>query len=285
MSGLYAALIGPFEAFAFMRLALVASLALALASGPVGTFLLLRRMSLDGSVLSHAVMPGAAAGFFLAGYSLAAMSLGGLASGLGVAALASLAGRRETRRSEAGLIAFYLFSLAAGVLIVSFRAGNADLMNVLFGTILAVDFKAMTLIALASSVTLIVMATIYRPLCVDTFDPAFLRSAGGGRIVGAVFTVLLAVMLVCSFQAFGTLLAIGPLLLPATAARLWARRAPQIIVLAIVFGLVADYGGLLLSYHYRLPSGPAIVLCGCGLYTLSLLASALRAGFSANPEG
>jgi zinc/manganese transport system permease protein len=276
MNAAYLALVGPFETFAFMRVALVSCLALALANGPIGTFLLLRRMSLEGDVLSHAVMPGAAIGFLYAGYSLAALSVGGLATGLSVAGLASLIARMRPRRREASLAAFYLFSLATGVLIVSFRAGNTGLMNVLFGTVLAVDFNALLLIAIVSSVTLLVLAAIYRPLAVDSFDPAFLRGNGGGQIFAAIFVVLLVMNLVVSFQAFGTLLAIGPMLLPAAAARCWTQKVWPTIKLSVAIGLVADYGGLLLSYHAKLPSGPAIVLCGSLIYGVSLIASGAR---------
>ena len=132
---LHGALIAPFEAFGFMRLALVACLALALANGPVGTFLLARRMSLAGDVLSHAVMPGAALGFLYAGTSLAALSIGGLLTGLLVAVLAGLAAGAGPVRQDVGLVAFYLASLALGVLIVALKGGNADVMHVLFGTV------------------------------------------------------------------------------------------------------------------------------------------------------
>ena len=86
MSGqLIGFLVSPFESFGFMRIALVACFALALANGPIGTLLLMRRESLGGNVLSHAVMPGAALGFLYAGYSLAALTLGGVLTGLAVA--------------------------------------------------------------------------------------------------------------------------------------------------------------------------------------------------------
>src|SRR6202011_5104139 len=100
---LYGQLIGPFESFAFMRIALVACLALALAHGPLGTLLLLRRMSLSGDVLSHAVMPGAALGFLYAGYSLAALTMGGLLTGLAVAALAALTAGSRSQRQDSSL--------------------------------------------------------------------------------------------------------------------------------------------------------------------------------------
>src|SRR6202008_3655751 len=175
MTTLHGFLIGPFETFGFMRTALVACLALALANGPLGTLLLLRRMSLDGDVLSHAVMPGAALGFLYAGYSLAALSFGGFLTGALVAGSAGLVAQFQPKRREASLAAFYLVSLALGVMIISFRGSNADLMHVLFGTILAVDMRNLLFIATISSVALLVLAAIYRPLAVDSFDPAFLR--------------------------------------------------------------------------------------------------------------
>lgn len=274
MSAAYNLLIGPFEVFGFMRTALVACLALALASGPVGTLLLLRRMSQDGDVLSHAVMPGAALGFLYAGYSVAALSVGGLITGALVASAAGLVARLRPSRKEASLAAFYLVSLALGVIVVSVRGSNADLMHVLFGTVLAVDMRTLTFIAAVSSATLLVVAAIYRPLAVDSFDPGFLEAVGGrGGVYRAIFVMLLVLNLVASFQAFGTLLAIGPMLLPAAAALCWTQRIWSAITLTVAFGFFADYVGLLVSYNANLPSGPAIVLFGGIIYGLSVIAA------------
>lgn len=274
MSAAYNLLIGPFEVFGFMRTALVACLALALASGPVGTLLLLRRMSQDGDVLSHAVMPGAALGFLYAGYSVAALSVGGLITGALVASAAGLVARLRPSRKEASLAAFYLVSLALGVIVVSVRGSNADLMHVLFGTVLAVDMRTLTFIAAVSSATLLVVAAIYRPLAVDSFDPGFLEAVGGrGGVYRAIFVTLLVLNLVASFQAFGTLLAIGPMLLPAAAALCWTQRIWSAITLTVAFGFFADYVGLLVSYNANLPSGPAIVLFGGIIYGLSVIAA------------
>jgi zinc/manganese transport system permease protein len=267
-------LIGPFESFGFMRIALVACFALALANGPIGTLLLMRRESLGGNVLSHAVMPGAALGFLYAGYSLAALTLGGLLTGLAVAGLAALTARSRPQRQDSSLIAFYLVSLSFGVLIVAARGSQADLMHVLFGTVLAVDVKALVLIACISSVTMLVVATLYRPLAVESFDPAFLRAVGGGGgAFRAIFITLVALNLVASFQAFGTLLAIGPMLLPAAAARCWTQKVWPMIALATVIGMAAALAGLLISYYANLPSGPAIVMGAGVIYGMSLLAA------------
>jgi zinc/manganese transport system permease protein len=270
MTTAHALLVAPFETLGFMRSALVACVALAFANGTVGTLLLLRRMSLDGDVLGHAVMPGAAVGYLYAGPSPTWLTLGGLASGLTVAALAGAITRRGPRH-EAGLVAFYLVALSLGVLLVARRGSNVDLVRVLFGTVLAIDRTALLQIAAASTVILLVAAALYRPLVVDAFDPAFLRAVGARAPYGLAFVVLVVLALVASFQAFGTLLAVGPMLLPAAAAQCWSLGAAASIALAIAFGLAASVSGLLISYHHNLPSGPAIVLSAGVLFGLSLL--------------
>ena len=125
---LYDVAFGPFAEFGFMRRALVSCLALALGSGPIGTILVIRRMSLMGDALSHAVLPGAALGFILAGLSLPAMSLGGVGAGLTVALLSGLVTRLTPLREDASFAAFYLISLALGVLLVSTHGSNIDLL-------------------------------------------------------------------------------------------------------------------------------------------------------------
>ena len=265
-------LVEPFETLAFMRAALVACVALAVANGSVGTLLVLRRMSLDGDVLGHAVMPGAAVGFLYAGPSPAWLSLGGLASGFAVAALAGLITSERAQR-DAGLVAFYLVALSLGVLLVAWRGSNVDVMRVLFGTVLAIDQRALMQIAAASSVIIIAIAALYRPLAIDAVDPAFLRAVGTRFPYTAVFQALVVLGLIASFQAFGTLLAVGPMLLPAAAARCWRLGVGGSMLLATGFGLTASVAGLLVSYHRNLPSGPAIVLAGALLLGFSLAAA------------
>jgi zinc/manganese transport system permease protein len=264
----HALIVEPFETLAFMRAALVACLTLALANGAVGTLLILRRASLDGDVLGHAVMPGAAIGFLYAGPSPGWLSLGGLASGFGVAALAELIAR-DRARHDVGLVAFYLIALSLGVLLVASRGSNVEIMRVLFGTVLAIDRTALLQIAALASIILLLIAALYRPLAVSAFDPAFLRAAGIRAPYGAVFSALVVLALVASFQAFGTLLALGPILLPAAAARCWRLGAAASVALAIGFGVAASVAGLLLSYHGNLPSGPAIVLSAGLLFGMS----------------
>ena len=269
---LYDLLVQPFADYGFMRRALVGCLALAVGCGPVGVLLMLRRMSLMADAMSHAILPGAAVGFLWAGLSVPAMSLGGFAAGLLVALAAGGVARLTPLREDASFAAFYLISLAAGVLIVSARGNNVDLLHVLFGTILAVDDVSLIEMAGVASFSLIGLAVLYRPLVVECFDPGFLRSVGGGGgLAHYGFLVLVVVNLVAGFQALGTLMAVGLMMLPAAAARFWARDLWALAALASVLALVSGYLGLLLSYHGSLPSGPAIVLTAGVVYGVSVL--------------
>lgn len=266
------AAVGSFGDYAFMRRALVACLALAIGCGPVGVFLVLRRMSLVGDAMSHAILPGAAIGFLLGGLSLPAMSLGGFVAGLLVALLAGLVARMTRLREDASFAAFYLISLALGVLIVTLHGSTVDLMHVLFGTILAVDDTALLLVAAISTLTVCVFALMYRPLVVECFDPGFLRAqGGGGGVIHLLFLALVVLNLVAGFQALGTLMAVGMMMLPAATARLWARQVPGLIAVAMVIAFLSGYGGLVLSFAWNLPSGPAIVLMAGVFYLISLL--------------
>ncbi len=270
---LHAALIQPFIEFEFMRRALVACLALSLGCGPVGTLLVLRRMSLVGDALSHAVLPGAAMGFMIAGLSLVVMSVGGFIAGLAVAALSGLVARVTPQREDASFAAFYLISLALGVLIVSTHGSNVDLMHVLFGTILAVDDASLLLIVSIATLTLFILAVIGRGLIVECFDPGFLRAVGGpGVAVHFVFLVLVVMNLVAGFHALGTLMAVGLMMLPAAAARFWAGGVATLAATSSAIAFASAYAGLLLSYHANLPSGPAIILVAGGVYIVSVVA-------------
>jgi zinc/manganese transport system permease protein len=269
---LYDALIGPFVEFEFMRRALAGAMTLAVAGAPIGVFMMLRRMSLVGDAMAHAILPGAAIGFLLSGLNLLAMTLGGLIAGFTVALLSGAVTRLTQMREDASLAAFYLISLALGVTIVSLRGTNIDLLHVLFGNVLALDDTALLVIAFNATVTLLVLAVIYRPLVIECVDPVFLRSVSRtGAPVHLAFLALVVINLVNGFHALGTLLAVGLMILPACIGRFWSQDLTRIIVIAIAAAVVSGYAGLVLSFHFSIPSGPAIILVTSAFYVASLL--------------
>src|SRR4051812_26161741 len=268
----YDALIAPFVDFEFMRRALAAVIALSLGGAPIGVFLMLRRMSLVGDAMAHAILPGAAIGFLLSGLNLFAMTTGGLIAGFAVALLAGLVSRSTGVKEDASLATFYLASLALGVTIVSIKGTNVDLLHVLFGNILAMDDPTLLLVAINATITLLLLALIYRPLVIESVDPLFLRTVSrAGGVAHLVFMALIVVNLVSGFQALGTLLAVGLMILPSGIARFWSRDLTPMISIAVVSAIVSGYVGLVLSFQTRIPTGPAIILVAAVLYAASVL--------------
>lgn len=269
---MYELLVEPFAEFGFMRRALVGCIAIAVGATPVGVFLMLRRMSLTGDAMAHAILPGAAIGFLVSGLSLGAMTIGGLVAGMAVALLSGLVTRVTELREDASLAAFYLISLAIGVLIVSTRGSNVDLMHVLFGSVLALDDAALILLCSFTSLTLLILAIFFRPLVLECADPQFLRSVSGlSAVTHFTFLTLVVMNLVAGFHALGTLMAVGIMIVPAAAARFWAIGIGGLITTAVGVAIFSSLAGLLLSYHQGLPTGPAIILVTGIVYVVSLI--------------
>lgn len=285
MDLLHDILVAPFIAFAFMQRALLGTLMLSLSAAPVGVFLMLRRMSLTGDAMSHAILPGAAAGFLLYGLEIVPMTIGGLVAGAIVALGAGAVSRLTIQKEDASMAAFYLISLAVGVVMVSMRGSSIDLMHVLFGTVLALNNDALTLIGLVAGVTFASLVIFRRALIAECLDPLFLRSVSKlGSPVHFVFLGLVVINLVAGFQALGTLLSVGLMILPAAAARFWTQRVETMCLLAVGIGALSSISGLLLSYHLSLPSGPAIILSAGVVYALSVLAGTRGVLFTLLPR-
>jgi zinc/manganese transport system permease protein len=273
--GAWAVLFAPFAEFAFMRRALVATMALSLSAAPLGVFLSLRRMSLLGDALSHAILPGVAIGFMLCGLSLTAMAAGGVLAGMLVAALAGFISRATTLKEDASLAAVYLVALALGVTLISGHGTQLDLLHILFGSALGVDTPGLLLVAGVASISLVALAAAYRGLVLESFDPVFLNATGRSASFKWVwqqgFLMLVVINLVAGFQTLGTLMAVGLMMLPAVSARLWHDTLPAQLANAGAQAMAAGYAGLLLSYHFDTPSGPTIIGCAGALYAASLL--------------
>lgn len=269
---LYDWLIAPFADYVFMQRALVGTWAMALGASPLGVFLLLRRMTLVGDAMAHAILPGVAIGYLVAGLSLSAMTLGGLLTGMVVAVLTSVVARLTRLSEDASLAAFYLVSLALGVLIISSQGSSVDLIHVLFGSVLALNNAALLLVAGIATISLFTLAVLYRPLVLECFDPAYCRAVSRlGTWMPAIFLILVVLNLVGGFHALGTLMAVGMMILPAIIARFWTQALDRMLVLAVLIALLCAWLGLLLSFYFDLPSGPTIILSLGLIYLLSVL--------------
>ena len=257
-----------------VRHSLAAVLALALSAGPIGVFLMLRRMSLIGDAMSHAILPGVAIGFLVAGLNVYAMPLGGLAAGLLIAVLAGMVSRATALQEDASLAVFLLISLAFGVVLVTVAGIDIErLMTFLFGeTAARMNADKLLVIAVDSTISMIAMALIYRPLVIDCVDPGFLRSVSrADGIAHLTFQAVLVLNLVNAFHALGTLLGIGIIIIPAGVARFWTRDITIMIVLATATALFSGVAGVLFAFHLTIPSGPVATLTAGFLYAGSVL--------------
>ncbi len=156
---------------------------------------------------------------------------------------------------------------------MSLRGGALDLTLLLFGSVLGVDDPALLLMAGTATLTLLVLAFAWRPLVLECFDPGFAQAAGArGGPWHMGFLVLVALNVLAAFQALGTLMAVGLMMLPAVAARHWAHGVAGMVYAAVGIAVASSALGLLLSYHADLPSGPAIVLTAGAAWAASVLA-------------
>jgi zinc/manganese transport system permease protein len=266
-------LLAPFHDPA-MRRSLAAILALALSAGPIGVFLMLRRMSLIGDAMSHAILPGVAIGFLAAGLNVYGMTLGGLVAGLVIALAAGAISRATALQEDASLAVFLLLSLALGVVIVTLEGMDIEqLMTFLFGeTSARMSGDKLLVIAVSSTISLLALALIYRPLVLGSVDPGFLRAVSRtDSVAHLIFLALLVLNLVSGFHALGTLLGVGIIIIPAGIARFWTRDLSKMIALAVISALISGYAGLLFAFHAGIPSGPAVTLAAGLLYIGSVV--------------
>ena len=281
-------LISEMFSYAFMRRAFVVTTILSASVAPVGAFLVLRRLSLAGEAMAHAITPGVVIGFVTAGLSVVSLLFGGLIAGLGIAVLTAYLARNTILRSDASLASLYLIALAIGIFILSAAGSAVPLKSFLFGSILGVDDASMILVGGVATVTLLTFALILRPLIMSTCDPVFFESqVKRPWIVDQGFMFLLVLNLLAAFKTLGTLMAVGLMILPATAARYWSGTITAQLGLGFIFSLLSCWLGLTLSYVLpETPSGPAIVLVAGAIFVLSALFGplGLRGQFSATPK-
>ncbi len=274
---IYELLAAPFVDYSFMRRALAACIILAISGAPLGVFLNLRRMALLGDAMSHAILPGVALAFTIWGLAVWPMTLAALAMGIAVACVAVVLTRVTQLREDGSFTLIYLLCLATGMIMISRAGSGVDVLHILFGNILGIDNAALYLAAIVASVTVVALSQIYRALVIECMDPGFLHATLRGRsFVGQAFFVLVVANLVASFQALGTLMALGLILLPAIATPFWTRSLDKAIALGIGIAALGAYAGLLVSYHASLPAGPAVVMVTGGLCVFSVLAGRYR---------
>ena len=246
----------------FMRRALAGGALIGFTNGFLGTFIILRRMSLMADALSHSMLPGLAIGLVLFGLSPGGLFLGGIIAAFLVAIGAMLLARASRLKEDASLAILYTVAFSIGVVLLQYLPTSVDLKHYLFGNILGLGDSDLWI---AYGVTLTVvpgLLLLIRPLMLTLFDPTVARSQGVK--VNAVHLALIVasvLTMISSAQAVGVILMLGLLVTPAATLYMLTDDFGKMLWGGAFLGSVGSVIGLVISYRFdRIPSGAAIVL-------------------------
>lgn len=251
----------------FILRALAAGVGMALITGPLGVFLVWRRMAYFGDTLAHSALLGVALGILL-GISVN-LSVIALCIILALLLVGMQSNRQLSSDTRLGILAHSALSL--GLVVMAFQSGvRFDLISYLFGDILAVTPSDLLWVWGGGSMALMVLAMIWRPLLALTVHEE-LAHVEGVRVtpVSLAFMVLIALVIAISMKIVGVLLITSMMLIPAAAARPFSHTPEQMALLAALCGIIAIALGLAGSWYWDTPAGPSIVVAAAVLFLLS----------------
>ena len=261
------ALAEPFQ-YGFMQRALLTSITVGAVCGLLSSYVILKRWSLLGDAISHAVLPGVAIAYLLGWpFFVGAFATGALTS-LGIGVIE----RNSRIKSDAAMGLMFTAAFALGVVIISQITTSTHLMHILFGNVLGVRYPALMLTLVAGAVTLSVVLLFYKELLIYVFDPVQARSLGlntSGIHYGLI--LLLTLTIVASLETVGIILVVAMLITPGATAYLLVNRLPAMMMLSTLIGTVSAVIGLYLAFLFNVASGGAIVLVVSGFFLLAFL--------------
>ncbi|HIO96304.1 MAG TPA: hypothetical protein EYG71_00055 [Leucothrix sp.] len=250
----------------FILRALIAGIAVVLIAGPLGVFILWRRMAYFGDALSHSAILGVALGFLLSINT----SLGILITSITMAVLLILSQRKKQLASDTLLGILSHSALSLGLIVISFVDIRVDLNALLFGDILSVTWQDLGLIIAGVIAVLGILAFIWRPLLSLTVHEELARVEGVNvSLISAVYTLLIAILVAVAMKVIGALLVTSLLIIPAASARRFSSTPEMMALLSVVTGIFAVFLGLAASFLWDTPAGPSIVVASSSLFLLS----------------
>ena len=254
--------------FQFLQNALITSVMVGISAGIIGSFIILRGMSLMGDAISHAVLPGVALSYMLGSSYIIGATLFGMAS----AALIGFVTKHSRLKNDTAIGIVFSAFFALGIILISFARSSTDLYHILFGNVLAVRDSDMLLTSAVLVVVLIAVPLFYKQLKLTSFAPTIAKSYGWNiSAINYGLMFLLTLVAVTSLQTVGTILVIAMLITPAATAYQLTDKLLVMIILSTVFGTVSSIVGLYFSYSYNLPSGATIVMAAASFFILAFV--------------
>jgi len=251
----------------FLIRALIAGLLIALIAGPLGVFILWRRMAYFGDTLSHSAILGVALGLLLS----INIKLGILFSTILVAGILIYSQRQNKLASDTMLGIISHSALSLGLVLISFVEGvRVNIESWLFGDILAVNWHDITYIAIGVGIVILILYAIWKPLLSLTVHEELALVEGVNvSLVSAIYTLLIAILVAIAMKLVGALLISAMLIIPAASSRKFAKTPEQMALFSIAVGMLAVIIGLFASFYTDTPAGPSIVVSASILFLMS----------------
>ncbi|HLR11974.1 MAG TPA: metal ABC transporter permease [Sporosarcina sp.] len=256
--------------YEFLQKALFTSVMVGIICGVIGSFIVLRGMSLIGDAISHAVLPGVAISYMLGINFFYGAVVTGMLTAVGIGFI----NQNSRIKNDSAIGIVFSSAFAIGVILIAQANSSIDLNRILFGSVLSVKTSDMWMTLIIGAIVLLTVIIFYKELLVSTFDPTFAASYGlPNKFIHYLVMILLTLVTVASLQTVGIILVVAMLITPASTAYLLTNRLSTMIVLASFFGAMSSIIGLYFSFEYNLSSGAVIVLVATTLFLLAFFFS------------
>ena len=252
----------------FLQSALMAAIMVGIMSGIIGSFIILRGMSLMGDALSHSVLPGVAVAYML-GINI---MIGATVFGVVAAVLIGFVASHSKLKNDTSIGVVFSAFFALGFILISMAQSSTNLHHILFGNVLAVSDSDLIETFIVLAVVVIFVILFFKELQITSFDNTFAKSYGlNTSVIHYGLMIVLTLVTVSALQTVGIILVVAMLITPAATAFLWTNRLVNMLFLSSCFGAVASFIGLYLSYTMNWASGPAIVLVAAIIFLISFV--------------
>ena len=253
--------------YAFMVRGLLASLMVGVLCAVIGCYVVLRSMAFLGDALAHAILPGVAVAYLVG----ANLMVGALIAAIIVALMIGYFSRSGAVKEDTAIGILFAAALSLGVALIStIRTYAVDLSHILFGNVLGVSAENLWLTAAITVTVLVVLALLYRPFLVMSFDPVLAATLRMPRdLLRNLLLVLLSLTVVVSMQTVGIGLVAAMVVTPGATAYLLTRRLPSMMLVSAAVGAVSSVVGLYISYYANIASGAAVVLVATFFFLLA----------------
>lgn len=254
--------------YEFLRRAVFTSIMVGILCGVIGSFIVLRGLSLMGDAISHAILPGVAISYMLGINFFYGAVVAGLLTAMGIGAIS----QNSRIKSDASIGIVFSAAFALGVILITKAKSAQDLTSILFGNVLSVQPADMWITMVIGIIILVTVFVFYKELLITSFDPTMAQAYGlNTKAIHYLVMTLLTLATVSSLKTVGVILVVSMLIAPASTAYLLTDHLATMVGLSGLIGAIASVLGIYISFLYNLPTGPVIALTTTSIFILAFV--------------